>query len=84
MAGLKAEVGRGGVAEEVIGAGDDVAVELDHGREAVGGVGRGFSAQPVETPLEGADDAVGVPGSQGGLPAEHPVGVELREHEPPV
>jgi len=36
--------------------------------------------EPVETPLEGADDAVGVAGGEGGFPGVHPLRVELREH----
>jgi hypothetical protein len=36
--------------------------------------------EPVKTPLEGADDAVGVAGSKGCLPGEHPLRVEPFEH----
>ena len=52
-------------------------------REVLGRVGSlgGVGAEPVETVLKGADDAVSVAGGEGGLPAEHPVGVELREHK---
>ena len=81
VAGFEAEVGGGLVAEEVGGVGEDVAIKGDHGGEVVGWVFGRLGAEPVEAVLEGADDAVGVAGGEGGLPAEHPVGVELREHK---
>ena len=81
MAALEAEVGWGFVAEELVGADDDVAIDGDHavvvaevrvGRERE----RAEVLEPVEAPFEGADDAVGVAGGKGCLPGVHPLCVK--------
>lgn len=80
MPGFETEVGGGLIAEKVGGVGQDAAIEGDHRGEVLGLVSGETGVEPVETVLEGSDDAVGVAGGKGGLPAEHPVAIELREH----
>lgn len=86
VAAFEAEVGGGLVGEEPVGVLDEIGVEGDHAVEIGGGCGRGGRggregvSEPVEAPLEGADDAVGVAGGECGLPGEHPVCVEPGEH----
>ncbi len=82
---FEAEVGGRGVAEELVGAGDDLRAEGGHAGFVAGvrvriWVRRVERRQPVEAPLEGADDAVGVSGGERGLPGKHPFGVEPAEH----
>ncbi len=85
VAGFEAEVGGGGVAEELVGAGDDVGVDGGHAvvvAEVLCGCdGHGTEVlEPVKAPLEGADDAVGVASGERGLPGIHPLRVKLGEH----
>ncbi len=89
MAAFEAEVGGGGVAVELVGTGDDVRVDGGHSGELVLGGGvvsggcRGDGAEvlePVESPFEGTDDAIGVAGGKGCLPGVHPLCIEPREH----
>ena len=74
MALFEAEVGGGVVAVEGVGVVGDLLAEGDHAG-LVGGCGiegLGEGREPVEAPLERADDAVGVAGGEGGLPGKHP------------
>ena len=91
MAALEAKVSGYGVAEKLVGAGYYVTVDSGHARETLcrrrfaemlgGFEGDGGEVfEPVETPLEGADDSVGVACGERGFPGVHPLRVELREH----
>ena len=44
------------------------------------GGGRAEVFEPVEAPLEGADDSVGVSCSKRGFPGKHPLCVQSQEH----
>ncbi len=81
VATLEAEVGGGVVAVELVGTGYDVGVDGGHAvvvaEVRVGGEGEGAEVlEPVEAPLEGADDAIGVAGGEGCLPGVHPLCVK--------
>ena len=80
MAAFETKVRGGLVAVESVGVVDDVLVEGDHAGEivrVVGGLfGRDGVGEPVEAPLDGADDSVGVAGCEGSLPGEHPLRVK--------
>lgn len=83
MTPLKAEVVGGLVAEEFVGAGNDGRAGDGHSGEiGLGSLRSGSEfAEPVESPFERADDAVGVAGGKGSLPLEHPFGVKAGEHK---
>jgi len=82
MALFEVEVSGCGVGEEVVGALDDELVRSNHAFEIVGIGGGGVEArEPIEAPLERADDAVGIASCKGSLPGDHPFCVELGEHE---
>ena len=80
VAGFEAEIGGGGVAEEAIGVPGDGGAEGGHAGEVRFGAGGLGFGEPVEAPLERADDAVGVSGGQRGFPGEHPFCVEPGKH----